>query len=304
MNGRAPLRALVICGPTASGKSNIAVGVAERLGGEIVNADSRQIYRGMEIGTGVPTVALRASIAHHLYAFVEPGERYSAARYVSDATAAIQAIASRGNLPIVVGGTGFYIEALLGRMPLDRPPPDDALRFRLRREAEVHPPDVLWEWLRARAPAIASKTKPGDTYRIVRGLERALSPSALIEAVPVATAIVPTVARLSLPKPSLHERIERRVHEMFQTGIVAEALAVRSSTEHAPALSGLGYAEALAQWNGLASPREAIARTVARTVQYAKRQETWFHRLRDAAIVDASVERIAIDDITALARKT
>src|SRR6202011_3293341 len=104
------------------GKSQLALAVAEQLGGEIVNADSRQIYRGMSVGTGMPEPAAFERVAPHLYGFVDPGQRYSAARYVEDADAAITAIVGRGNLPIVVGGTGFYIEALVGTMPLDRPP--------------------------------------------------------------------------------------------------------------------------------------------------------------------------------------
>jgi tRNA dimethylallyltransferase len=296
LNGRA-LRALVICGPTASGKSSLAVAVARRLGGEIVNADSRQIYRGMEIGSGVPTAQERARIPHHLYAFVDPSERYSAARYVVEATKTLEAIGSRGNLPIVVGGTGFYIEALLGTMLLDRPPPDDELRERLRKEADIHPPEVLWEWLRVRAPAIASQTKPGDRYRIVRGLERALAERSEIEPLPARGTIDSEIVRLSISRPALSKRIERRVVEMFRSGIVDEAVAVRASAPRTPALSGLGYAEALALWDGLAGEDEAIKRTVARTVRYAKRQETWFRRMRKAVMVDAADQDVAIEAI-------
>jgi tRNA dimethylallyltransferase len=303
LNGRAPLRALVICGPTASGKSSIAVAVAKRLGGEIVNADSRQIYRGMEIGTGVPTEEQRAQVSHHLYAFLDPAERYSAARYVADASATIEAISARGKLPIVVGGTGFYVEALIGTMPLDRPPPDDALRDRLRREALVHPADVLWEWLFVRAPQIASQTKQRDRYRVIRGLERALAQPASGENGAVRIGVEATIVRLFLSKQALTGRIGQRVRQMFREGIVAEASVVRAAAPDAPALTGLGYAEALAMWDGLASEDEAMARTVKRTVQYAKRQETWFRRLRCAAVIDATDERSACDRIAKLAKR-
>jgi tRNA dimethylallyltransferase len=120
-------RALIICGPTSSGKSEIALALAAQMRGEIVNADSRQVYRGMDIGTGMPPRSAFDLVPHHLYGFVDPSQRYSAARYVLDADAAIAAICARGGLPIVVGGTGFYIEALMGTMTLDRPPGDDAL---------------------------------------------------------------------------------------------------------------------------------------------------------------------------------
>ncbi len=302
MNGGAP-RALVICGPTASGKSNVALGVAELLGGEIVNADSRQVYRGMCIGTGVPPARLRRGVAHHLYAFLDPKDRYSAARYAADALAAIADIGARGKLPIVVGGTGFYIEALLGTMPLDRPPPDDNLRSRLRREAATHPADVLWEWLRVRSPAIAAVTGPRDRYRIVRGLERALCKHREGGKLARPPAIRAAVACLTLSKPDLSQRVEHRVAEMFAAGIVDEAVAVRAAAPDAPALSGLGYAESLALWDGLADRREAIASTVKRTMQYAKRQQTWFRRMRDAAVIDARVEADAIAAFAALARE-
>lgn len=302
MNGGAP-RALVISGPTASGKSSVALGVADLLGGEIVNADSRQVYRGMHVGTGVPPAQSRGRVAHHLYAFLDPKDRYSAAGFAADALAVIQEIGARGKLPIVVGGTGFYIEALLGTMPLDRPPPDEILRSRLRGEAATHPADVLWEWLRIRSPAIAAVTGPRDRYRIVRGLERALCEHREGGAPARPPEIRAAIACLSVSKADLTERVERRVAEMFAAGIVDEAVAVRAAAPDAPALSGLGYAESLALWDGLANKREAIASTVKRTLQYAKRQQTWFRRMREAAVIDARVEADAIAAVAALARE-
>jgi len=291
----------VICGPTATGKSEVALAVAEALGGEIVNADSRQIYSGMDVGTGTPPLAMRSRVAHHLYAFLDPAERYSASRYVEDATAIIRDISRKGRLPIIVGGTGFYIEALLGTMPLDRPPPDDALRERVRREAKIHEPEWLWEWLRLRAPEIAADTKRGDGYRIVRGLERALARELAVvlseSSVPVAAAIV----RLSANRDVLLKRIKGRVKKMFETAIVSEAVAVRAASPNSLALSGLGYAEALSLWDGLANEDDAVARTVTRTMQYAKRQETWFRRLKDVAVVDTLDVSVAAAAVVAYA---
>lgn len=304
MNLREGARALVICGPTASGKSSIALAVAEQLGGEIINADSRQIYRGMRVGTGMPTRDAFQKVPHHLYAFVDPAQRYSAARFSGAATQLTKEICSRGQLPIVVGGTGFYIEALTGTMALDRPPPDDALRARLRRESRVHAPEVLWEWLRVRAPAIAAEVRPGDSYRILRGLERAMSEQPPADAAHRSRDDMRfVIICLRVPRAELRRRIASRARAMFDAGLMQEAWAVRTTAADAPALSGLGYAEALALWDGSATRSEAIARTIARTEQYAKRQETWFRHMREAIVIDAAVEEVAIANLTALARE-
>jgi tRNA dimethylallyltransferase len=296
-------RALVLCGPTASGKSAIALGIAKLLDGEIINADSRQIYRGLSIGTATPPPESFRQVPHHLYGFLSPSQRYSAAQFATQARQLVRDIAARGKLPIVAGGTGFYIEALIGSMTLDRPPPDDPIRERLRDELKIHGSDVLWQWLQARQPAIASGVRPTDSYRILRGLERTL-------AIPPASIIAETyqkldgiVVRLTVPKAELRTRIERRVHDMFQRGLVQEAVAVRDVWPHATALSGLGYAESLALWDGYATQREAVARAITRTEQYAKRQETWFRHMSDAVPIEATNENDAIKCIVALARE-
>src|SRR5580693_9905110 len=133
---------LILAGPTASGKTELALALAERFGAEIIGADSRQIYRGMPIGTAAPTAEQRARVPHHLVEFLDPHERYSAARYVLDARRAIDAIAARGRRVIVAGGTGFYLRALAGDVALDAAY-DPAVRARLATEARLHPPEVL-----------------------------------------------------------------------------------------------------------------------------------------------------------------
>jgi len=150
---------LILSGATASGKSALALRLAERFDAEIVGADSRQIYRGMPVGTAAPSDADRARVPHHLVGFLDPRERYSAARFVAEALAAIDDIRARGRRAIVVGGTGFYLRALAGDVALS-PAYDASLRERLAREARVHPPDVLAEWLRALAPARAAAIAP------------------------------------------------------------------------------------------------------------------------------------------------
>ncbi len=300
-------RALVICGPTASGKSQLALAVAEQLGGEIVNADSRQIYRGMSVGTGMPPQSAFERVPHHLYGFVDPGQRYSAARYVEDADAAITAIAGRGNLPIVVGGTGFYIEALVGTMPLDRPPGDEALRARLRREAHVHSRKVLWEWLAAISRKRADATRPSDGYRILRALESALmertETNSTVGRASLRPKLESAVVVLRVHRPMLAMRIAQRVADMFARGLIEEAQSVRAAAADAPALSGLGYAEALAVVDGLATRAEALALTIRRTERYAKRQQTWFRRMRAVDVVEADDLDVALRAIVARARE-
>ena len=307
-------RALVICGPTSSGKSEVALGVAQQLGGEIVNADSRQIYAGMEIGTGVPGPDALRAVPHHLYGFVAPGERYSAARYLADASAVIAGIEGRGRVAVVVGGTGFYIETLLGTMTLDRPPGDDELRDRLRAEARTHPPRFLWEWLAVLSPQRGAATGSTDSYRSLRALEGELARRARATPSPrgPGTEVAPApparleslVAVLEVERTVLRERIARRVGDMFASGLVHEAQAVRAETPHAPALSGLGYAEALALYDGTATQDEARAMTIRRTERYAKRQQTWFRRMRDAVRIDARRQDAATSAILAKARET
>jgi tRNA dimethylallyltransferase len=291
-------RALVICGPTSSGKSEIALAVAQQLGGEIVNADSRQIYKGMSIGAGIPPRSALELVPHHLYGFVDPQERYSAARYVHDAEAAINAITGRGHLPTIVGGTGFYIEALLGTMTLDRPPGD---------EAQVHAPEVLWEWLATLSRTRAASIRPSDPYRILRALEGVLiaraQTNAMVERASFRRKLECVVIVLRVQRAVLAQRIARRVQDMFVNGLVEEAQAIRAAAHDAPALSGVGYAEALALLDGRATRAEAIALTIRRTERYAKRQQTWFRHMSATDVVDADDADLARRSIITRARE-
>lgn len=302
-------RALVICGPTAAGKSAIAVAVALEIGGEIVNADSRQVYRDLSIGTGVPSGDAMATVPHHLFQFIDPCERYSAGAYARDAAAAIGAIEARSNIPIVVGGTGLYIEALGGTMPMDRRTADEALRTRVRIEATVHPHDVLREWLGAIAPDEARRVPPRDRYRTLRALEAALAErsdgsSFAAERAPSPPVVSLRPIILDVDPMILRARIGARARAMFDEGILHEALAVSKRCPDAPALSGLGYAEALAWSRGEMTRVEAIESTASRTSRYAKRQRTWFRRMDTAVRIDASDARRAAAAIVATARES
>jgi tRNA dimethylallyltransferase len=291
---------LILAGPTASGKTELAIELAERFDAEIVGADSRQIYRGMPIGTAAPSAAQLARVPHHLIGFLDPHERYSAARFVADASAAVEAIAARGRRAIVAGGTGFYLRALAGDVALDAAY-DPALRARLALEARVHPPEVLAQWLAALAPQRAAAIAPNDPYRVTRALEIALAgragPPAAREPLPTLRAAgIPFVKLVLETDPAtLLARIERRVDAMLAAGLVAEAERVGAA---AVAADAVGYRDALAYAAGWSTASELRAQLIRVTRRYAKRQATWFRsepgvvRVSAAACEAAARERL------------
>lgn len=304
-----PHKAIALCGPTASGKSEIAVLVAEAVGGEIVNADSRQVYRDLDVGTGAPPAEWRRRVPHHLFGFVDPCERYSAGAFVRDASSAIAGIAKRGRIAIVTGGTGLYVEALAGTMPMDRPSADDVIRQRVRLEAQIHSHNFLYGWLQAAAPAEATRVTPHDKYRTLRALEAVLATRSMIAQGPLhmnapMRTIDLRVVLVDVGASTLAERIRNRVHEMYANGLVEEAVAVWRRCAGAPALTGLGFAEALGWFRGEATRVEAVDATIRRTLRYAKRQRTWFRRMRPTLSIDAADPRAAAASIAHLARET
>jgi tRNA dimethylallyltransferase len=308
------IAALCICGPTSAGKSDCALAAADAADGEIVNADSRQIYAGMRIGTGWPSEEAMRRVPHHLYGIVSPDERYSAGRFVEDAGLAIRSIAHRGKLPILVGGTGLYIEALSGSMPMDRPPGDEIVRARVRAESRIHPHDVLFDWLTAIDGSAAKRVGGNDRYRTLRALEAALArqpragdpiePRAGDPIRPSAGDIRLDIIVLSASRDEIRRRIRARVEAMLAAGLIGEALSVRASWPAAPALTGIGFAEALAFADGTLTKRELFAHVVRRTSRYASRQATWFRRMRDARVIDADNLADAVHAAAAAARET
>ena len=271
---------LILTGQTASGKSALALALAERFGAEIVGADSRQIYRGMPVGTAAPSAQDRARVPHHLVEVLDPRERYSAARFVADALAAIDDIHARGKRAIVVGGTGFYVRALAGDVTLS-PAYDVGVRERLAREARVHPPGVLADWLHALAPARAATIATNDPYRILRALEVALvdrtTKAARDDVVPRETlrsrGIDSCKLYLDASLDVLERRIAARVDAMLANGFVQEAERIGAD---AVAADAVGYREALAYVAGFSTRDELRTHLIRNTRRYAKRQATWF----------------------------
>jgi len=292
---------VVIAGPTGSGKSALAVELAVRLGGEIVGADSQQLYRALDVGTAKPTAAERAAAPHHLVDVAEPGEGMDAARYVALADAAIEAIDGRGALPIVVGGTGLYLRALLHGV-VDAPGRDPALRARLEAEAAALGRPALHARLAAVDPAAAARILPNDLVRIVRALEIAAG-GRTQSALHAEHAFKPDRYRalflaLDPPRPALHARLDARVEAMFAGGILdeARALLARLGSPLPPKLP-IGYAEAAAVVEGTLPLAEAVRQVQVAHRRYAKRQVIWLRR-------EAGVEWLPVPvDVEPLARR-
>jgi tRNA dimethylallyltransferase len=281
---------LILTGPTASGKSELALELAETFDAEIVGADSRQIYRGMTIGTAAPTAEQRGRVAHHLVEFLDPHERYSAARFALDALAAVDGIARRGKRAIVAGGTGFYVRTLAGDVELAAQY-DETIRRRLAREARTHPGDVLHAWLAALDPARAAAIDPSDPYRIARALEIALvrrdsDPPARPRELPSlrARGLAYRKLYLHVEREELERRIAVRVERMLAAGFLEEAERIGMG---AVAADAVGYREALAYLHGRMTRVELKERLVRTTRRYAKRQTTWFRTERDVRVISA-----------------
>ncbi|MCX5730302.1 MAG: tRNA (adenosine(37)-N6)-dimethylallyltransferase MiaA [Deltaproteobacteria bacterium] len=284
---------LVLAGPTASGKTGLAIQVARRLGGEIVNADSQQVYRGLDVGTAKPTAAERAEVPHHLLDVADPGEGMDAARFITLADAAIAAIAARGRLPVVVGGTGLYLRALLHGV-VDAPGRDPALRTLLEEEAALHGRPALHRRLAAVDPGAAARIRENDLVRVVRALEiaaRGRTQSELFEAHRFAPRRYPfRLLALDIPGDELHRRIEARAGAMSRGGIVDEARRLVERFGASLPRLPIGYADAIACAGGEFDLDELAARIVRLHRRYARRQVVWLRREQDVEWLGPAVD--------------
>ncbi|HEY0879519.1 MAG TPA: tRNA (adenosine(37)-N6)-dimethylallyltransferase MiaA [Zeimonas sp.] len=286
----------MLLGPTASGKSGFALRLARRLPIEIVSVDSAQVYRGLDIGTAKPDAAERAAVAHHLIDLVDPAERYSAARFVDDALAAIAEIRARGRMPLLIGGTMLYARALAeGLHPL--PGADPAVRERLEGEARVQGWRALHARLATIDPGSAARIEPTDAQRIQRALEihettqRTMS-EWLAEPAPQPPTGRARIVRIALEpadRAELHARIATRFDAMLDAGLVDEVRALRARGDLSPSLPSMrsvGYRQAW-QWLEKGGPIETLrAAGIAATRQLAKRQLTWLRAMTGRITVD------------------
>ena len=299
---------IAVVGPTATGKSAVGLALARLLpgGAEVVNADSMQFYRGMDIGTAKLTVAERLGIPHHQLDTLDVAEDASVARFQADARADIAAIHARGRRAIVVGGSGLYLRALLDRF--DFPGTDPAVRARLEQRAEVEGPGILHRELAALDPEAASKIHPRNAKRIVRALEIIEVAGDYTSSLPRHEYAAPAIqVALELPYEALDARIKARVDAMWEAGLVDEVrhLVGRGLRDGVTARRAVGYAETLAYLDGDIGADEARELMTRNTRRLARRQDRWFRPdprvVWVAAPVDAhDVPRAAQDALAAL----
>ncbi|MBI4831446.1 MAG: tRNA (adenosine(37)-N6)-dimethylallyltransferase MiaA [Candidatus Lindowbacteria bacterium] len=275
---------LVICGPTAAGKSSVAVELAERLGGEIVSADSMQLYRGLDIGTDKPPPELTGRVPHHMIDVVDPGEGYSAARYEREAGEIIDRLLARKKLPIVVGGSGLYIRILINGI-FPAPPASVAIRRRLKDESRDKGAHALYERLLTVDPEYARVAAPTDLRRIVRALEVFELTGATLSSWHERhrsgrKTRDPFMAGIRRSREDLYRRIDRRVDEMFARGLIDEVrvFCEKGFSGALRELRPLGYIEALDYLEGRIDAEEAIRLTKRNSRRFAKRQMTWFRK--------------------------
>lgn len=290
---REGLPLLVIVGPTGVGKTEAGIRVARLLNGEVLSADSRQVYRHMDIGTAKPTRAQRAEAPHHLIDLVDPDEGYSAGRFSRDAVRVIAEVRARGRRPIVVGGCGLYVRALLeGFSPV--PEVDGGVRERVRAEAARVGAEALHRRLREVDPSSAGRIRPSDRQRIVRALEvyeATGEPMSSWQARPREGGIGEgaVVVGLRMERTALYARIEKRVERMISEGLVEEVERLRGMgyRPEGSALGTFGYREVFAHLEGEMPLAEVVRAIQQETRRYAKRQMTWFRGEGRVRWVDA-----------------
>lgn len=291
---------IIVAGPTASGKTALAIELARHLDGEIVNADSMQIYKYMDIGTAKPTKEERAAAVHHLIDFLEPDESYSVADYARDAHEVIADITSRGKIPVMCGGTGLYINAVADDVTFGEVETDYALREELKKIAEEKGGEYLIEMLREFDPVSAERLHPNNLKRVIRAIE-----FYRLTGVPISehqaetkrkkSRYDPLIMCIEWERETLYERINRRVDMMFDAGLIDEVKRLREMgfTRELNSMQGIGYKEVMDYLDGAASLDETKEIIKQSSRRYAKRQMTWFRR--DTRVRYISADNAAVE---------
>lgn len=279
---------IVVCGPTASGKTALSIGLAKAFSGEVVSADSMQIYRGMDIGTAKPTAAEMEGVPHHMLDVAEPGEDYSVSRYTREAAACVDDILRRGKQPIVCGGTGLYIDGLLRGTEFQPCGVDLGLREALEEQWQQAGPAAMMARLAQADPESAARLHINDKRRILRALEVYLATGETITAHNLRTqAVTPRYAAVQLglctePRAILYGRIDRRVDQMLDQGLAQEVRQLQQEGRLAgTAAQAIGYKEMLDYLAGRVPLEQAAELIRQKSRNYAKRQLTWFRRKQE-----------------------
>jgi len=297
---------LVIVGPTAVGKTKIAITLAEALNAEIVSADSRYLYRGMDIGTAKPSLAERARVPQHLIDVTTPDQPWTLTQFQTTALEAINSIHARGKLPLLVGGTGQYIRAITEGWQVPPGNPSGELRAALEAELSEKGVETLATRLAAVDPASAARIDLRNPRRVIRALEVALTTgeSFVAQRRKTATPYAITTIGLTLPRPDLYARIDARVDEMFRAGLVDEVkgLVQQGYGWNLPALSALGYKQIGQYLRGECDLPEAIRRIKSETRKFVRRQANWF-KPSDPGIKWFDVGRVSLDEIVRVIRE-
>ncbi len=271
---------VAVVGATATGKSDLGVALAQALGGEVVNADAMQLYRGMDVGTAKLTVPQRLGVPHHLLDVLDVRDEASVAAYQRQVRVTIDDITSRGKLPVLVGGSGLYVRAALDRLEI--PPTDPAVRAELEREALAMGAAAMHERLTAADPVAAQHILPGNVRRIVRALEVIeLTGRPFSATLPTPDYLRPTVQLgLDAPREVLDARIDKRVCQMWAAGLLDEVAALDAAglREGRTAARAVGYAQALGQLDGALTRQQAQDETARLTRRLSRRQRSWFGR--------------------------
>ena len=280
MNPRSHIPLIAIVGPTAVGKTALALRLASSVGGEVISADSRQVYRRMDIGTAKPSLRDRAGVPHHLIDVVEPDEDYSLARFLKDASQAIQNVNCRSRTPVLAGGSGQYIWGLLEGWTPPPAPPDPLLRERLNAQLASEGLDSLRQELFRRDPAAAGRIDLRNPRRVIRALEVSFGERPGGNATPRKRPPLycVKVIGLTLSRDALYKRIDDRVDSMIQSGWLDEVRSLLDSgyAPRLPSMSGLGYREVVSHLRGDLNLDDAVTRIKHNTHKFARRQRAWF----------------------------
>lgn len=293
--GEIPVAAVV--GPTATGKTRLAVEIALHFGGEVISADSMQIYQGLDVGTAKPTAEEMRGIPHHLIDFLDSSEPFSVADYVNLASENIAEIYERGKLPILAGGTGLYVRSLLSNLSFSPQGHDDALREQLQKTAEAEGPASLLEELRSFDPESAERIHPNNVGRMIRAIEvYRVTGITMTEQIRRSKEIPPPyddvmIGLMYRDRAKLYEAINLRVDKMMRAGLLQEAEKVFHMPLPSTAAQAIGYKEFFPYFRGECSLEESVDSVKRESRRYAKRQLTWFRR-------DEKIDWICVDDFT------